>query len=244
MSVICDTTKIKAYIDKSMGTWNVLIRRLKNRNGKSVKFSISRDLSLTEEEVCTMFFERLERGEFKQKSTTGGGVLRQHDDGSYYLEYPKAALGASEKKVSESPVKQVTPIVGNKNPVLFDTHDPAVRALVGKPVTGSTTYVFAEGTTFNGTLESVSGTFHVRTTYGMMECPFIRERKPEPLDLSNPAVRRSLLGKIIICKDNTCEIMLNVATKKDGTWRMNGLSTYLLMNDYTFEDGTPLTAAT
>lgn len=245
MSVICDTTKIRAYIDKSMGTWNVLIRKLKNKNGKDVKFCLSHDLTLTEEEIFTMFFEKLEKGEFKQNRKTGGGVLKQKDDGSYYLEYPvdvTAPLNVT-KKEPRLPKAPILPPIAYNGHTLFDPHAPESRALVGKKVLGSTTFVFSEGETFKGILESIDGGFHVKVGDKTIVCPFIRELKPEPFNLSNSEVRRALLGKIIVAKDGTHELLLCNAVKKDGMWRMNGLSASAMMNDYTFDDGSELVAS-
>ena len=245
MSVICDTTKIKVFYDNEM--WKVLIRGLKNRNGKSVKFMLSKDANLSQEELYTLFFERLEKGEFRQKGTTGGGVLRQHDDGSYFLDYPaEAPKPVKAVKVYKKAVEPaVSPMaITSKSPVLFNTHDPAVRALVGSPVVGSTVYVFSEGDTCRGILDSVNGGFHIRLGDGTVKvCPFIKELRPEPLNLNNSDVRRSLFGKVIVAKDGTHELLISNAVKKDGMWRMNGLGAVNLMNEYTFADGSPLTAS-
>lgn len=247
MSVICDTTKIRVFYDNKM--WKVLIRGLRNKNGKNVKFMLSKDADLSQEELYTLFFERLEKGEFKQKGTTGGGVLRQHDDGSYFLDYPVEAPKPIKvvkvyKKTIDKPM--VNPVVlSSKSPVLFNTHDPAVRALVGSPVIGSMMYISSEGDTYRGILDSVNGGFHVKLGDGTIKvCPFIRELKPEPLNLNDSSVRRSLFGKVIVAKDGTHELLVSSAVKKDGMWRMNGLGATTLMSEYTFEDGTPLTATT
>ena len=245
MSVICDTTKIRAYIDKSVGTWNVLIRKLKNKNGKTVKFCISHDTTLTEEEVYTMFFEKLEKGEFRQNVRTGGGILKQKDNGSYYLEYPvdvTAPLNVTKREL-KAPKAPIIPSITYKGNTLFDPHTPESKALVGKKVLGSTTFVFSEGKTFRGILESTNGGFHVRVGDEVIVCPFIREIKPEPFNLNNSEVRRALLGKIIMAKDGTHELLLCNAVKKDGIWRLNGLSASALMNDYTFTDGSELVAS-
>lgn len=246
MAVICDTSKIRVYIDKSMGTWNVLVKHLRNKNGKDVKFSISHDLSLTSDEIYTMFFEKLEKGEFKQKRTTGGGILRQKEDGTYYLEYPASVAVAMKSKISDAPKPEIAPpktIVGSIAEVLFDTHSPQAQALVGKAVIGSNTYSFSEGTMCKGILKSANGSFHVVTPTKEFVVPFIKELRPEPLNLNDKEVRRNLLGTIIVSKDGTHEVLLNNAVKDHGIWKLNGLSANQLMNGYTFEDGNALMAS-
>lgn len=238
MSVICDTSRLSIYRDRNAGNCSVCIKGLKNRNGGEVKFSVSKDMNLSDEELFTLFFEKLERREFRQNVRTGGGWLCQNDNGDYYLDYGDGK-GVALKKTAE---KQDKPSVTDGR-TLFDTHAPEVRALVGSPVIGSSTYVFSEGTCVMGVLDSVNGVFHVRTADGVVQCPFIRVRRPDPLNLSDRAVRRALMGRVVVSKDGRHELMLNSMVRDGMVWKANGLTAGQLMNNYLFDDGTEISAS-
>ena len=84
----------------------------------------------------------------------------------------------------------------------------------------------------------------------------IRKKEPEkkyvPFDLSDPEVRKGLRGKVITAKDTTFSRYIEAVigcfelrdTKVDGVdcqcWFMNGISAEELMNDWKFEDGSPV----
>lgn len=244
MAVICDTSKIGATWDKSIGYWIVYIRRLKSNGKKDVKFAVSKDANLTKDEVFTLFFEKLERGELRQRKSNGGKILRQKADGTYYFEAPNTTPAVKvEKTDNVSPSKTTVRYpISSVGSVLFDTHAPEARALIGKMVTGSTAFVFPEGTTYKGVLDSVNGGFHIKTNEGVVVVPFIRELRPEPLNFNDAEVRRSLLGTIIVAKDGNVELLLNNAVK-NGAWKINGLSSTQMMNGYTFIDGSPIMAS-
>lgn len=241
--VICDTSKVAISWVESMGIWQARILGLKNKNNEYVKFAVARDKSLTLDEVYTLFFEKLEKQEFKTNRRTGSGTLCQNDRGNYYLEYGKSAYGVSAgsdaKPVKVEP-KKVTSL---GDTVFFDPHDPKSREMIGRRVIGSTTYVFSEGSCVVGTLVSVNGMFHIQTERGLESCPFIKERRPEPLDLNKVDVRRSLLGKILISKDRNTELLVTTITKVGTSWKVNGMSAYQMMNGFTFEDGTEMVSA-
>lgn len=239
MSVICDTSKLRIYRDRSKNLCIVYIRGLRNRNGKDVKFSVTRDINMSDEEIYTIFFEKLERGELVQNRSTGGGTLRQDARGGCYLEYKDDASNAPHASAVKPAVRT---IVGGQV-TLFDPHAPESKALLGRPVLGSTTFVFSEGTCVLGTLESVNGMFHVRTQDGIVKVPFIRERRPEPLNLNDVSVRRGLLGRILISKDGTHELLVTSLVREGNCWKANGLSSGMLMNRYTFEDGSEIVAS-
>lgn len=243
MAVICDATKVGVIADRTQGYLGVRIKGLRNQNGHDVKFSVTKDMSLSAEEVLTLFFEKLEKGEFKQNARTGGGTLRQDDNGNYYLDYGKSSESVSQKPTEKPRKVEYRQVQSLGTKTLFDTHAPEVRALIGSPVIGSSTYAFSEGTCAKGVLESVNGLFHIRTADGMFSCPFIRERKPEPLNLNDASVRRNLLGTIVVAKDKSVELLLCSAVKGPNGWKLNGLSSNQLMNEYTYEDGSDIVAS-
>ena len=93
------------------------------------------------------------------------------------------------------------------------------------------------------------------TKSGSCVC-IIRKKEPEkkyvPFDLSDPEVRKGLRGKVITAKDTTFSRYIEAVigcfelrdTKVDGVdcqcWFMNGISAEELMNDWKFEDGSPV----
>ena len=245
--VICDTSKVRISWLNSMGIWQACILGLRNKNNEYVKFAVARDKSLTLDEVYTLFFEKLEKREFKTNRRTGSGTLCQTAEGNYYLEYGKADVGPSGGECggnSAKPVKaEPKKVTGLGDTVFFDPHDPKSREMIGRRVIGSTTYVFSEGSCVVGTLTSVNGMFHIQTEEGLVSCPFIKERRPEPLDLNKVGVRRSLLGKILISKDKNTELLVTTITKVGTSWKVNGMSAYQMMNGFTFEDGTEMVSA-
>ena len=78
------------------------------------------------------------------------------------------------------------------------------------------------------------------------------DKRYVPFDLSDPEVRKGLRGKVITAKDTTFSRYIEAVigcfelrdTKVDGVdcqcWFMNGISAEELMNDWKFEDGSPV----
>ena len=99
--------------------------------------------------------------------------------------------------------------------------------------------------------------FHIKSDgCDCWTCLLIRKKEPEkkyvPFDLSDPEVRKGLRGKVITAKDTTFSRYIEAVigcfelrdTKVDGVdcqcWFMNGISAEELMNDWKFEDGSPV----
>lgn len=245
MSVMCDTEKVAVY--KNGNVWSASIRGLRNKNGNPVIVKLADYTEkMSKDELYTIFFEKLEKGEIKGTKRTGGGIVRQNDDGEYYIEYPESTpkegtilAQIEKKKVGETLAPAVSGVV-TKGQTLFDPHAPEARALIGRPVIGSTTFVFSEGTYAVGVLEAINGAFSVRTKIGIIKYPFVRELKPEPLNFNSTETRRALMGKVLVSRDGKHELLVTTFLKDGNVWKANGMTSSQIMNNYMYEDGSDI----